>query len=77
MSTYTTSTSDKKRTVALLLCLFLGLVGAHRFYVGRVGSAILFTCCCFGFFGIVPAIDFVMILLGSFRDNVGAPLREW
>jgi len=76
MSTYTTTTSDKKRTVALLLCLFLGWCGAHRFYVGKIGSGILYACS-FGLMGFGLLIDLFSILMGSFRDNVGAPLREW
>jgi len=27
--------SDKSRLVALVLCFFFGLLGIHRFYVGR------------------------------------------
>ena len=33
--------SPKKRLTALLLCLFLGGLGIHRFYV-KVGTGILF-----------------------------------
>jgi hypothetical protein len=32
--------SVKSRTTALLLCIFLGSFGAHRFYVGRSGLGI-------------------------------------
>jgi TM2 domain-containing membrane protein YozV len=28
---------------ALLLCFFLGWAGAHRFYVGKIGTGILKT----------------------------------
>ncbi len=34
------ATSEKQRIPALLLVLFLGGVGAHRFYVGKIKSAI-------------------------------------
>ncbi|WP_461246757.1 TM2 domain-containing protein [Treponema sp. R6D11] len=75
MANYVTMTSDKKKWTALLLCLFLGWLGAHRFYVGKIGTGLLYMCTC-GIFFIGAVIDFFSILMGSFRDNVGAPLRE-
>lgn len=33
--------SEKSRLVALLLCLFVGYLGIHRFYVGKTGTGIL------------------------------------
>lgn len=33
--------SDKSRGIAFILALVLGIFGAHRFYVGKVGTAIL------------------------------------
>lgn len=76
MSEYVTNTSDKKRLVALLLCIFLGEFGIHRFYVGKIGTGILYLLTG-GLFGIGWIIDIVKICLGSFTDNVDAPLREW
>jgi TM2 domain-containing membrane protein YozV len=35
-----TGASPKTKLVAFLLCTFLGTVGAHRFYVGRIGGAV-------------------------------------
>ncbi len=32
---------SEKWLVSLLLCIFLGFLGAHRFYVGKVGTGIL------------------------------------
>jgi len=75
MANYVTQTSDKKKGTALLLCLFLGWLGFHQFYVGRIGKGLLYVCT-LGFFLIGVIIDFFSILMGSFRDNVGAPLRE-
>ena len=68
--------SDKKRLVAFLLCFFLGPLGVHRFYVGKVGTGVvqLLTA---GAFGIWALIDLIMILCGSFKDKDGAPLTEW
>ena len=73
---YVTQTSDKNRTVAFLLCLFLGVLGAHEFYVGKMGMGILYFLT-LGLFGIGWLISILSIVTGNFKDNVGAPLRQW
>lgn len=32
----------KSRSLAVVLCLFFGLIGMHKFYIGRVGEGILY-----------------------------------
>ncbi len=71
-----TGISPKSRTVTALLCFFLGFLGIHRFYVGKTGTGILFLVTC-GFFGIGALIDFIFILLGSFRDKYGMVIKNW
>lgn len=63
----------KNKWVAFFLCLFFGYFGVHRFYVRKIGTGILwlFTC---GLGGIGWLVDLVMILVGTFRDNMGQPL---
>jgi TM2 domain-containing membrane protein YozV len=61
---------------ALLLCLFLGFVGAHRFYVGKVGTGILMIVCFGGAFGIWTLIDLIMIATGNFKDKNGLPIKS-
>jgi TM2 domain-containing membrane protein YozV len=70
------NTSPKSRLVALLLCFFLGILGVHRFYVGKVGTGILmiFT---FGGLGIWVLIDLIMIVGGSFKDKEGRRVFCW
>ena len=68
--------SDNKRLVALLLCLFLGVIGVHRFYVGKVGTGIL-QIVTLGGFGIWVLIDLIMIILGKFSDKEGNVLETW
>lgn len=75
VTNYVTVTSNKSKTVALLLCIFLGYLGVHQFYVGKVGLGLVYMFT-FGLFGIGWMVDVIRILLGSFRDNVGAPLRS-
>ena len=68
--------SDKNWLATLLLCLFLGGIGVHRFYVGKVGTGILYIFT-FGLFGIGVLIDFIMILCGSYTDKQGNFLTKW
>lgn len=63
--------SQKDWTVALVLCIFLGGFGAHRFYVGKIGTGILWLLT-LGCFGVGTLIDLVFICIGSFADSTGA-----
>lgn len=56
-----TSGREKNKWVALLLCFFLGGLGAHKFYEGKIGMGILYLFT-FGLFGIGLIIDFIVIL---------------
>ncbi|HNX25811.1 MAG TPA: TM2 domain-containing protein [Phycisphaerae bacterium] len=65
--------SERTRLAAALLCVFLGCLGIHRFYVGKIGTgiAMLLTG---GLFGVWTLVDFIMILTGSFKDCDGKVL---
>ena len=67
--------SDKGFVPALLLCFFLGSLGIHRFYVGKIGTGFLMLLT-FGGLGIWTIIDFVMIAVGSFKDVEGRDLKR-
>jgi TM2 domain-containing membrane protein YozV len=71
--------SEKRILPAAILCFFFGWFGAHRFYVGKAGTAVLefLTCCLFGIGLIWVLIDFIMIVVGSFYDKGGKPLNQW
>lgn len=71
--------SPKNRVVAVLFCVFLGYLGAHRFYVGKFWTGLLqlFTG---GAFGVWVIIDFILLLMGRFKDGegriLGPPQRQ-
>ena len=64
------------RLVAIFLVVLLGLVGAHRFYAGRIGSAIamIFTL---GGLGIWWLIDIIIVTTGQLIDSEGKRVSEW
>jgi len=62
--------------VALALCAFLGVFGAHRFYVGKAGTGIL-QLVTFGGLGIWMVYDLILVASGSFRDFEGRRVLEW
>ena len=68
--------SPKSRAVAAILAWFLGIFGIHRFYVGKNGTGILMILT-LGGIGIWTLIDFVMIVVGSFRDKENHVLANW
>ena len=74
MAHYQTITSDKNKDTALIMCVLGGWFGLHQYYAGNIGKGILYTCT-FGLCMIGWILDIFKILLGSFRDNEGAPLR--
>lgn len=59
--------SDKSRAVALALCIPLGVFGAHRFYVGKIGTGLL-QLCTLGGMGLWYLYDLITIASGEFRD---------
>ncbi len=67
--------NEKSWIATLLLCLFLGEIGVHRFYVGKVGTGIL-QLITLGGCGIWTLIDFIMILIGKFTDKDGNPITN-
>ena len=68
--------SDQKEwLVTLLLCFFVGYLGIHRFYTGHtaIGIVQLLTL---GGCGVWTLIDFIIILVGSYKDSDGRLLKK-
>lgn len=67
--------SKKDKIVALLLCIFLGGLGIHRFYVGKIGTGILYLLTG-AVFGIGWIVDIILIAMGKFKDGFDLPLQQ-
>lgn len=57
-----TGTGRKSQVVALLLCIFLGYLGIHRFYLGYTGMGVLYLFTA-GLFGIGWIIDTILLII--------------
>jgi TM2 domain-containing membrane protein YozV len=75
MTTVSSTVGQKSWLAALLLCLFVGVLGVHRFYVGKIGTGIL-QLVTFGGLGVWVLIDLIMIIVGKFDDKQGQALAR-
>ncbi|MHB0970155.1 MAG: NINE protein [Thermoanaerobaculia bacterium] len=66
---------QKDWLTTLLLCLFLGGLGVHRFYTGHTGIGIV-QLLTLGGCGIWALVDLIMIITGKFTDASGQPLLK-
>jgi TM2 domain-containing membrane protein YozV len=76
------ATSDRTILPGFLLCFFLGVFGAHRFYAGKIGSGVAMLVVTLTFFGLIVTgiwalVDLIILGVGAFRDGDGAPMRRW
>jgi TM2 domain-containing membrane protein YozV len=71
----TNETSSQSQATAYLLCLFFGLLGIHRFYLGKRMTGLL-QMLTFGGFGLWLLVDWFMILFGQVRDKQGRRFKQ-
>jgi TM2 domain-containing membrane protein YozV len=84
--------SPKSRVAATLFAWFLGGFGAHRFYVGKTGTAVvMLVLTLVGLatvwfmvgipflvaVGIWAFVDFIMAVTGNMRDGEGKLIKKW
>jgi TM2 domain-containing membrane protein YozV len=85
-------TSAKSRMALTLLAFFLGQLGIHRFYAGKtVTGIVMLVLTIIGYatvivvFGFIPlavvwvwnVIDFIMAVIGKFKDKEGNLITNW
>jgi TM2 domain-containing membrane protein YozV len=84
--------STKSRLVLTLLAFFLGELGVHRFYAGKIGTGVVMLILTIvGYatvwliFGFIPLavvwvwnlIDFIYAIIGRFKDKEGNLIVTW
>ena len=84
--------SPKSRLATSLLAFFLGYFGAHRFYIGKTGTAMVMLVLgivgiplCFILVGIPIVIgvsvwrliDFILAVAGKMEDSNGLLIEKW
>lgn len=62
------------RWVLAVVAFFFGMLGIHRFAVGKIGTGILYLFTG-GLFGIGALVDFVMLLCGTLTDVNGRKIQ--
>ena len=61
-----TTANGKSKVAAALFALFLGGLGIHKFYLGRVGWGVLYLCFCWTIIpGLVAFIEGILYLVMS------------
>jgi hypothetical protein len=68
--------SPSSRAAAAILCFVVGVLGIHRFYVGKIGTGVVMLLT-LGGLGIWALVDFIWILVGTFKDKSGRVLANW
>ncbi len=66
---------ENKWLMTLLLCWFLGVFGIHRFYTGHTGIGVV-QLLTLGGCGIWTLIDFIIIIIGNYKDADGNPIKN-
>jgi len=66
--------SEKSFVATLILCILLGGLGVHRFYVGKTGTGILMLLT-LGGLGIWTLVDLIRIATQTFKDSDGLPIK--
>ena len=66
--------SNHSKMTLAIICFFLGVIGIHRFMVGKIGTGVLMIIT-LGGCGIWALIDFIVILTGGFTASDGNKIK--
>lgn len=65
----------KNKTVAALLALLLGGLGAHKFYLGKTGWGFVYLLTCWtlipAFLGLIEGIRYMVMSEATFQEQYG------
>ena len=67
------NSKPRSKIVTLILCIFFGWAGLHRFYSGNIITALIYMFS-FGLLGVGVLLDLLYIIAGTYRDANGVPL---
>ena len=73
--------SKHSKVVMAIVCWFFGIFGVHRFMVGKIGTGVLMLLLTVTVIGSIISfiwsiIDFILILMGKFKDKDGNPITS-
>ena len=66
----TSSTTSTDWLTLFLLTFFVGVLGVHRFYTGKIGTGLLMLIT-LGGFGIWFLVDLILVVTGQFTNKEG------
>ena len=66
----TSSTTSTDWLTLFLLTFFVGVLGVHRFYTGKIGTGFLMLIT-LGGFGVWFLVDLILVVTGEFTNKEG------
>lgn len=72
--------SEKNFLTTLIICIFLGVLGIHRFYIGKVGSGIAMLLFSLSGLGLIVSlvwwlVDIIVLATGTMKDKYGGFIK--
>ena len=71
----TSSTTSTDWLTLFLLTFFVGVLGVHRFYTGKIGTGFLMLIT-LGGFGVWFLVDLILVVTGQFTNKEGQKISR-